>query len=349
MKRSAPFLILLALLSGVVACSSDASTRSGAADAGPTTTAAPVTVPTSVPAGTTLRVGDQLDYLKTVLHLAHQDEDLPYKVAYSAFVGGPAMLQAFQAGAIDTGFVASTPLIFAQAGGQPIRAVAGWASEHGSYGLLTAPGHDDIKGWADLKGKRVAFQQGTAGEAALLQALDDVGLKLSDVKAVNLPQTQITAALQGGSADAGLSVEPLTSVYLGQNPTAEKVEKTSEITDRSFFVIASDPTLHDEAKTAALADYVGRLVRSFVYLQKHPDLVAQAVYVQTYHLPADRAADIVKENGTTGFITLPGPLARQQQRLADLFQANGEIPQKLDTSQEFDTRFNHLVQQEATS
>ena len=172
--------LLLALVSIVVtSCSKDASTRT-TADDGPTTTAAPVTaVPDSIPAGTTLRVGDQLDYLKTVLSLAGQDKDFGYTVEYSAFIGGPPMLQAFQADALDTGFVGSTPLIFAQAGGQDITAVAGWASERGTYGLVAGPGQDDIGSWADLAGKRVAYQKGTAGEAALLQALDAAGLKLS--------------------------------------------------------------------------------------------------------------------------------------------------------------------------
>src|SRR3954451_16798404 len=127
---------------------------------------------TKIPAGTTLRIGDQLDYLKTVLKLAGEDRNFPYKIEYSAFVGGPPMLQAFQGGSIDGGFVGSTPLIFAQAAQQEITAVAGWATANGSYRLVTAPGVDDIKGWKDLKGKKVTYQQGTAGQAVVLEAVD---------------------------------------------------------------------------------------------------------------------------------------------------------------------------------
>lgn len=339
--------LLLALVSIVVtSCSKDASTRT-TADDGPTTTAAPVTaVPDSIPAGTTLRIGDQLDYLKTVLSLAKEDQDFPYTVEYSAFVGGPPMLQAFQAGAIDTGFVGSTPLIFAQAGGQDITAVAGWASERGTYGLVAGPGQDDIGSWADLAGKRVAYQKGTAGEAALLQALDAAGLKLSDVTSVDVPQTQVAATLQGGGADAGLSVEPLTSVLLSQAPGTKVVGRASEITDRSSFVIASSETLDDPARSAALADYVGRLVRAFTYLRDHRDLIAEAVYVKQYGLPAERAAEVVKEAGDIAFVQLPGDIVDQQQKLADLFHDAGEIPSKIDVRREFDTRFNALVAQE---
>lgn len=333
-------------VAGVGACSSDASTRtSGDDDDGATTTAAPVTLAEEVPPGTTLRVGDQLEYLQTVLRLAGEDQGLPYEVEYSAFVGGPPMLQAFQGGAIDTGFVGSTPLIFAQAQGQEILAVAGWASEGGTYTLVTAPGEDEIDGWGDLAGARVAYQRGTAAEAALLQALDTVGVDPADVTPVDVPIPQTGAALQGGSADAAVSVEPLTSTYLAGNPSARVVDSADEITDRSSFLIATRATLEDEARSAALADYLTRLVRAFAHLRDNPDEVAQAVYVDQYGLTPERAAEVSEAQGVGSFLELPGEIEDQQQVLADLFVAAGQIPAELDVSAEFDGRFNQLVQE----
>ena len=326
------------------ACSSDASTRGGD-EAGPTTTAAPVSVPDEVPPGTTLRIGDQLEYLQTVLRLAGEDQGLPYDVEYSSFVGGPSMLQAFQGGSIDGGFVGSTPLIFAQAQGQEIQAVAGWATEGGSYGLVTAPGVDDIDGWKDLAGKRVAYQRGTAGEAALLQALDEAGVDPADVTTVDVPITQASSALAGGSADAAISVEPLTSVYLGEHADAQVVDHADEVTDRSSFLIATRDTLDDEARSAALADYLSRLVRSFSYLKAHPDAIVQAVFVDQYGLDPARAADVVDQQGGATFVDVPGDIEDQQQHLADLFFEAGQIPEKVDVSAEFDTRFNDLVRE----
>jgi len=254
------------------------------------------------------------------------------------------MLQAFQAGSIDAGFVGSTPLIFAQAAQQDITAIAGWATANGAYRLVTAPGVNDIKGWKDLKGKKVTYQQGTAGEAVLLEALDKAGLKLSDITPVNLPITQASAALQGGSADAAVLVEPLTSVFLAANPGGNVVAKANVITDRSSFFIATKDALRDKAKSAALADYISRLVRAFAYTSSHPDEVAQAVYVDQYKLPLDRATELVKENGGTSFVTLPGEVLKAQQTLADLFYAAGEIPAKVDVKKEFSTKFNAVVQ-----
>ena len=127
--------LVLALFLIVGVCSSIASANAAVGHSGKVCPTVTTASSTKIPAGTVLRVGDQLDYLKTALKLSGEDQDFPYKVEYSAFVGGPPMLQAFQAGSIDAGFVGSTPLIFAQAAKQDITAVAGWATANGTYGL----------------------------------------------------------------------------------------------------------------------------------------------------------------------------------------------------------------------
>jgi sulfonate transport system substrate-binding protein len=160
-----------------------------------------------------------------------------------------------------------------------------------------------------------------------------------------VPITQATAALQGGSADAALTVEPLTSVFLASNPTARVVARAEEITDRSSFLIAAPGTLDDEAKTAALADYTARLVRAFAYVRAHPESVAQAVYVEQYGLTPERAAEVIEAQGLGSFLDLPGDVVDQQQRLADLFVAADQIPAEIDVTAQFDTRFRDLVQE----
>jgi sulfonate transport system substrate-binding protein len=332
-------LLLAALLAG---CSSEASTRAGGGGGGSTTTAAAVTVPVSIPKGTTLRVGDQLDYLKTALNVAGEDEGFDYDVEYAGFVGGPPMLQAFRGGSLDIGFIGSTPLIFAQAADQDVVAVAGWSTDKGLQGLVSVDG--SIDSWKDLEGKKVAYQRGTAAEAALLQALDAAGVDPNDITTIDVPITQINATLESGAADAAVSTEPLISLYLADHPGAKVVARPEEITDRSSFLIADRTSLRDDAKTAALADYTSRLVRAFAYLNDHPGALAKAVFVDQYGLPQARADEIVAEGaGTAFFFPLPGEVERQQQALADLFVAAGQVPSELDVSSEFDGRLNDLV------
>jgi sulfonate transport system substrate-binding protein len=342
--RGAVIAVLSAVLLLAAACSDEASTRAEADD-GPTTTAAAVVTPPSVPPGTTLRIGDQLEYLQTVLSVSGQDEDLPYTVEYANFVGGPPMLQAFQGGAIDAGFVASTPLIFAQAAGQEIVAVAGWAPENGLGGLISAD--PDIGSWKDLKGRRVAYQRGTSAEAAVLTALDEAGLSPSDIETVDVPITQVASTIKSGSADAGISTEPLISGFIKDTPGGRLVEKANDITDRGSFLIASREALADEARSAALADYVTRLVRAFAYLAGHKEQLAESIFVGQYGLTPERTPVLATSTGVTTFLELPGDVAEPQQQLADRFQAAGQIPTKIDTSREFDTRFNELIRQTA--
>jgi uncharacterized lipoprotein len=61
--------MVVALLVGTVVagCSSEASTREDEAAGDATTTAAQVALPETIPSGTTLRVGDQLELLQTLL------------------------------------------------------------------------------------------------------------------------------------------------------------------------------------------------------------------------------------------------------------------------------------------
>jgi sulfonate transport system substrate-binding protein len=330
---------LLALLAA--ACSGEASTRNDATEDGPTATAAPVTTAATIPEGVTLRVGDQLDYLSTVLAVSGEDQGFEYQVEYSTFVGGPPMLQAFQGGALDVGFVGSTPLIFAQAANQDLVAVAGWASETGLGGLITAD--PEIESWGDLEGKRVAYQRGTAAEATLLQALDAEGLQLSDVETVDVPTTQINATLAGGGADAGVSTEPLISLYLADTPGARVAGDANEITDRSSFLIASSEALANDGTSAAIADYLTRLVRAFDHLRENREQLAQAIFVEQYGLTPERATELVSRTGGTEFIELPGDIVPQQQKLADLFYEAGQVPVEVDVTAEFDTRFNDVV------
>lgn len=205
------------------------------------------------------------------------------------------------------------------------------------------------RGWDDLRGTRVAYQRGTAGEAVLLQALDRVGIDPSEITPVDVSQIQVTATLQGGAADVGISIEPLTSGYLASNPTAAQVDRATEITDRSSFLIATGETLADAGRSAALADYLARLVRAFRYLQDHQDVVAESVFAENYGLTPERAHELVAENGVTRFYPLPGPILDAQQALADLFVAAGQIPAPVDVTAQFDTRFNELVEAEQGS
>ncbi len=345
-RTAAATLGVSALAIAVSGCGSSGSSHASAAtDARSNGSAGSTpTVPVSVPRGTTLRVGDQLEYLQTILHVAGEDTNLPYKLQWAGFIGGPPMLQAFHAGAIDAGFVADTPLIYAQAAHQDVVAVAAWASQHGSAELVAAPG-SNINGWADLKGKKVAFQKGTSAEATILQGLQGAGLQLKDITAVDLPITQISAALQGGSVQAGVLVAPLDTAYLKSNPGAKIVDRPDNLTARVSFLIANSTAIENPAKAAALRDYILRFGKALAKIKANPDPFVEAFYVKKYGLTLAAGKALLAKLGSTSVIPFSGDLLPAQQQLADLYQSSGEIPDKLDAAKEFDNRYADVVRQ----
>jgi sulfonate transport system substrate-binding protein len=289
-----------------------------------------------------LRIADQLGYLQGLLHDSGQDTNFPYKVSYSNFVGGPPMLQAFQAGSLDAGYVADTPLVFAQAAHQNVVGIAAWAAQKGTASVVNAPGQH-LNGWLALKGQKVAFQQGTVEEAVLLQGLHSVGLSLSDIDPVNLSTTSIIPALHQGLVAAGVLLQPLTGSYFAANPSASTVATDTSITDRTSFLIADSKAIDDAATRAALADYAARITNAVHWVSTHPDDWAQDLYVDDYKVPLATATKLVAEQGRWSMLQLPGPLAGPQQTLADLYTASGDIPSSLDASQEFSTAYNSVV------
>jgi NitT/TauT family transport system substrate-binding protein len=71
-----------------------------------------------------------------------------------------------------------------------------------------------IKSVADLKGKSVAFEIGSTSHLLIADAVGKAGLKLSAIKAVNVPAAQAAAALIAGRVDAAVTYEPYASAAL---------------------------------------------------------------------------------------------------------------------------------------
>ena len=298
-------------------------------------------VGTVVPAGTVLRVGDQLSGLQTLLKSDHKDS-FPFTVDWSSFIGGPPMLQAFQANAIDVGIVGTTPTIFAQAAHQDIVAVAAYGTVRSADDLVSAPG-EKIASWRQLKGKPVAYQQGTVGEAVVLAGLHSVGLKLSDIKTVNLPVTEAAPALENHSAVAAVMVQPLVDAYLNRNPTATIIENAPGDSARLTYIIASKAALANPAKSAAIGAILTNLVKSYVWINAHQASYVQLQYVKQYGLSTAEGTKLLKEFGKTTFVPINRSLYAAQQAQANLFTAAGEIPAHINTNAEFDSRFNSII------
>ena len=327
----------------LVALTALAACGSGESGSENTPAAAETGFPTAVPAGTTLRIGDQ-GTLRSPLELSGQAADLPYTAEWSTFASGPLMLEAFRAGAIDVGFVADTPPVLAAASGQDLAVVAAWQTSGDTLKLVTRPG-SDISGVADLKGKKVAFTVGSILHAFVLRALDTVGLQQKDIEQVNLLPTDIGNALRRGDADAGVLAEPLATPYLRENPTARTVVEGNEVAPYLQYLITTHEVLEDPAKAAAIGDFVKRWVKASAWRDSHIDEYVQGYYVKEANTPAEIGRLILETAGPAEFVPVDETLVANAQKLADLFTENGIIPKKVDMSGVFDARYNSAVEE----
>ncbi|WP_327251039.1 ABC transporter substrate-binding protein [Streptomyces sp. NBC_01244] len=322
----------------------------GSAASTPTTdAAATVALPSGVPGGTILRVADQNQLLHTLLAASDQDKNLPYEISWSAFQGGPAVLEAFRAKAVDVGFVADAPVLVAQAAGQKIRIVGAVQGSTSATHLWTSP-TSTAKTVADLKGRKVAVTEGTTLQVAVLQALKNAGLSSSDVTLAKLSPTDTPPALGANQVEVGALTEPLVSKYGAAYGTkgAHELADDQNLTSGLQFLIAPDTVAADSAKAAALADLSARFTKAELWLTTHKDVWVQKYYVETQKLPKAVGDAVVANNGTATIPTYAAASAALQ-KVADLLAEYRALPTKVDAAAAFDQRFDAVQQAAAKS
>ena len=201
-----------------------------------------------------IRIGTQKGGFFPAVRQRHTVEDafkpLGIEVKWIDFQFGPPLLEAINVGSVDFGYVGDSPPIFAQAGGAKIRYVAAVKSE-GNTQAIIVPQDSPIRTLADLKGKRVAFGNGSSAHNLLVAALEKAGLSWGDITPAPLAPADATAAFVKGSVDAWSIWDP----YLALAELKEKAR-----------VIVFDKDVHKpNAFYIAAADFV----------EKYPSLVAR--------------------------------------------------------------------------
>jgi sulfonate transport system substrate-binding protein len=319
------------LLPLTTACGGDASANT---DAG------------SKPGQVTLHVGDQGKQVLTLLTASGELKNLPYKVQFDQFNSGPLVNQALSAGVLDFGIMGDTPAIFAAAAGLPVDVVAASHTVGPGYTLLTRAG-SDIHTLADIKGHKVAYSKGTANQGFLIQALSTVNLKQQDVTPVDVPLQNIGGVLESGTVDAATVAAQDLVTYTKAHPDAVKLINGQHVSSGYAFYLASRKALGNTAERAALQDLVGRIIKATSWARAHPDAWIDAFYVKVNKQTPAVGKLVWEASGETRFAAVDQTVIGAQQRQADLFLANGQLPGKVDVTSEFPTdveqQFSALV------
>lgn len=92
-----------------------------------------------VPEGTQLVVADQSELIRNLLEASGEDDSITSELDMPNFAGGPAILEAMRAGALDLAYVGDTPPIQARASGTLLPIVLTVFRETSEYHLVVRP------------------------------------------------------------------------------------------------------------------------------------------------------------------------------------------------------------------
>ena len=132
---------------------------------------------------------------------------LGYTVSWKEFSSGPLLLEGLTVGAVDFGHGGEAPPIFAQAAGAAFLYIGHEPAAPKGEAVLV-PKDSPIKTIADLKGKKIALNKGSNVHYLLVRALENAGLKYTDVDVVYLSPADGRAAFDKGAVDAWVIWEP---------------------------------------------------------------------------------------------------------------------------------------------
>jgi sulfonate transport system substrate-binding protein len=298
-----------------------------------------------VPSGTKLVVADQNEVLQTLMRVSGAQQELSSEITYANFLGGPAILEAFRAGALDLANVGNTPPIQAHAAGEQIPIVAARTSSETDYFLAVRSGLK-IDSLEQLRGKSIAYGEGTGRQPFVLNALKLAGLGKKDVRLVPLRAADFPDAIRSGQVDVAALNEPHFSRYLADFadrgassvPKAENDRLPKSLT----YLYASKKALDDPAKAAAIREFVTAWVEASRWSNKNIDAWVDAYYVKRQNLKPADGRKIAESEGAYEFPSLASLIPRQQSLIDVIFEA-GDLPKRLDAREEFDLRFDDVL------
>jgi NitT/TauT family transport system substrate-binding protein len=273
MKRLLTLLIFITVLTLIAA-------QCGA----PAATTAPAAAPTEAPA-----VAGQITELKLATqpwigygpwYIAQEKgffEERGLKVELVEFATDQDLNSGLAAGKFDGANIATHTSAILRDAGVDVKAVLLMDASYEADAIIAG---ESIKTIADLKGKKIAFEEGTTSDILLTYALSQNGMTKADVNTVPMPAADAGAAAIAGQVDAAVTYEPYISAALakggGYRILYSAKEKPGLISDVLVF-----PAKTLQAKPEAVKALLLAWQDAYDFLQANPDegqkIIADAV------------------------------------------------------------------------
>jgi sulfonate transport system substrate-binding protein len=285
---------------------------------------------TSRAASNTVRIGVQkygtLIVLRARQVLEQALQPLGWSVSWHEFPGGPQLLEALTAGALDFGTTGEAPPIFAQAAGSPLVYV-GYEPPSPAGEAILVPQDSPIRSLADLAGKSVALNKGSNVHFLLVRALASAGLRPADIKPVYLPPADARAAFERGGVDAWAIWDPYLSA--AQDATGGRIlaDGVGLAPNRQFFLATRDFARTQPALLTTLNAQIDATDR---WAEQHQAEATQLL-ASNMGLTAPIIARALGRMGY-GVHSMTPDVVADQQEIADTFYELHLIPDRLDVT-----------------
>ena len=274
-----------------------------------------------------LRIGVQKYGTLVILAQQHTLEErlkpLGVTVEWAEFPGGPQLLEALSAGAIDFGTTGDAPPIFAQAARNALVYVAVEPPAPTGEAILV-PKDSPIHTLADLKGKKVALNKGSNVHFLLVQALAKAGLTPKDISPVYLAPADARAAFERGNVDAWVIWDPFLAAAQAATEARVLADGTGLATNRQFYLASRQLT---ETRPDLIQAITQEIVKTDAWAQDHLHDVAELLSPKT-GLPVPVLEQSLARLGY-GVTPVDEPVLQSQQQIADTFFQLGLIPKPI--------------------
>lgn len=139
------------------------------------------------------------------------DKQHGFTLKLTNFTQDSDLAAAFASGKVEAENLSLNAGLTHLAAGQPVTFPLFMDISRTADAILGGP---KVKSVADLRGKTVAYEEGTTSDVLLRYALSQNGMTINDVKPVHLPASQAGSAAIAGRVDAAVTYEPYLTAAL---------------------------------------------------------------------------------------------------------------------------------------
>jgi len=251
-----------------------------------------------------------------------------YRVQWSEFTSGLPLTEALNVGGIDvTGDMADTVSVFAQAAGARFVYFAQEAPSPDAQAIVV-PKVSPIASLAQLEGRRVAVARGSGAHYLLLRALASAGLRPQDIQVEYLQPADARAALASGSIDAWATWEPYISAVESQSGARVLADGRRGLASYQRYYLAS--SAFAAAHAQALQIIYRALQQAGVWAKAHPRDAARLL-APLWGLDEATVSSALSRRSLQVRAVTRARLA-EQQKIADIFHAQGLLEARLDAA-----------------